>query len=214
MMLWTVGRSDSETIKTLALEVRDVEQAFQGSFAAVMINLEIPEEIVLEVCRHARDHDIPVILDAGPIREVDFRALRGLEIISPNESEAQAITGIPCTSPESAEKAARRLVEITPSRYAVIKLGERGALLFDPASGRAELIPGIRVKAVDTTAAGDAFTAALAVHYLRHGDIASAVPFAHAVAAVSVTRLGAQPSMPTLEEVRSFARERGLDLAI
>ena len=198
----------------MTLQAQDVRRAFERSYAAVLINLEIPEEIVFEVCRQARSRGIPVVLDAGPIREVDFHALEGLEIISPNESEAQAITGISCTSPEEAERAARRLVEITPSRYAVLKLGARGALLFDPATGRADLVPGFQVKAVDTTAAGDAFTAALAVHYLRHRNILSAVPFAHAVAAVSVTRLGAQPSMPTLEEVQGFVREGGLDVAI
>ncbi|MBN1838199.1 MAG: ribokinase [Spirochaetales bacterium] len=198
----------------MALRPEDVQKAFRKSYGAVMINLEIPEEIVFEVCRQAGAHGIPVVLDAGPIRDVDFHALEGLEIISPNESEALAITGIPCTSLESAERAARRLVEITPSRYAVLKLGERGALLFDPSTGRADLFPGVTVKPVDTTAAGDAFTAALGVHYLRHGDIAAAVPFANTVAALSVTRLGAQPSMPTLQEVRSFAAERGLEVAI
>lgn len=198
----------------MTLGSEDVQRAFERSYAAVTINLEIPEQIVFEVCRQAQRRGIPIVLDAGPIRKVDFHALSGLEIISPNESEAQAITGVSCTSLESAGQAARRLVEITPSRYAVLKLGERGALLYEPATERLEHFPGVPVKPLDTTAAGDAFTAAMAVRYLQNGDIAAAIRFANAAAALSVTRLGAQPSMPTLREVASFARERGLDVCI
>jgi ribokinase len=197
----------------MAIRGEDVAEAFRERYAAVVINLEIPEEIVLEVCRQAHLHSIPIILDAGPIRKVDFHALSDLEIISPNESEAQAITGIPCSSVEAAEGAARRLVEITPSRYAVLKLGERGALLYEPAGERVEHFPAVPVKALDSTAAGDAFTAAVAARYLDSGDIAAAIRFANVGAALSVTRLGAQPSMPTLKEVEAFARERGLDVA-
>jgi ribokinase len=198
----------------MALRAEDVEQAFDRSFAAVLINLEIPEEIVFEVCRQARRNDTPIVLDAGPIRRVDFHALSGLEIISPNESEAEAITGIACTSLEGAERAARRLIEIAPSRYAVLKLGERGALLYDPAGDRMEHFPGVPVKALDSTAAGDAFTAAVTTRFLQVGDITAAIQFANVVAALSVTRLGAQPSMPSLREVESFARQRGLDVAV
>ena len=196
----------------MAIRAEDVAEAFRDSYAAVTINLEIPEEIVFEVCRQAHLHDTPIILDAGPIREVDFHALSDLEVISPNESEAQAITGIACNSLEEAERSARRLVEITPSRFAVLKLGERGALLYEPGSGRVEHFPGVPVKALDSTAAGDAFTAAVAARFLQGGDIAAAIRFANVGAALSVTRLGAQPSMPTLQEVEAFARERGLDL--
>ena len=198
----------------MALRGEDIGRAFDRSYAAVVINLEIPEAIVFEVCRQAQSRDTPIVLDAGPIRRVDFHALSGLEIISPNESEAEAITGIACASLETAERAARRLVEITPSRYAVLKLGERGALLYDPAADRVEHFPGIPVKALDSTAAGDAFTAALTARFLHDGDIAAAIRFANVVAALSVTRLGAQPSMPTLQEVETFARERGVDIAV
>jgi ribokinase len=198
----------------MAIRPDDVGKAFDRGYSAVMINLEIPETIVFEVCRQAKSHRTPIVLDAGPIRRVDFSALAGLEIISPNESEAEAITGIACTSLETAERAARRLVEITPSRYAVLKLGERGALLYDPAANRVEHFPGIPVKALDSTAAGDAFTAAVTARFLQGGDIAGAIRFANVVAALSVTRLGAQPSMPTLREVKAFARERELDRVV
>jgi ribokinase len=189
----------------MALEEGDLDRAFEGrSYAAAMINLEIPEQVVLGVCRRARERRLPVILDAGPVRKLDFHRLQGLEIISPNESETRAITGLPCGDPEQAARAAARLLEITGSRYAVLKLGERGALLYPGEGGGAQHVPPFQVKAVDSTAAGDAFTAAMTAHYLRHGTLAEAVRYANAAAALSVTRLGAQPSMPTAAEVERF----------
>jgi ribokinase len=196
----------------MAIREQDVAEAFAGTFAAVMINLEIPQSIVLEVCRLAREKDLPIILDAGPIRDLDFSLLHGLEIISPNETETQSITGIPCTDVDEAARAARRLVEIAPSRYAVIKLGERGALVYDSERDRSEYIAGYPVHAVDSTAAGDAFTAAATAHYLCYHDLLQAVRYANAAGAVAVTRLGAQPSLPTEQQVAEFIRQRGLEI--
>jgi len=193
------------------LRREEVAEAFSGDYRAVMINLEIPPRIVQEVCRLARARRVPVILDAGPIRQLDFGALAGLEVSSPNESEAQAISGIACADEAGALAAARRIVQITPSRYAVIKLGRRGALLYDPAKDRGEMFPALEVQAVDSTAAGDAFTAALTAAYLRHGDMRRAVRYANAAGALSAPRLGAQPSLPRREELEAFLRERGLE---
>jgi ribokinase len=195
----------------MSIRATDLAGAFEGSHRGVMINLEIPQQIVQEVCRLAHRRGLPVILDAGPVRDFDFAALAGLEVISPNETEAQAISGIECTDTADALAAARRIVEITPSRYAVIKLGRRGALLYDPAADSGELVPALEVQAVDSTAAGDAFTAALAAQYLRHGDMRRAVRYANAVGALSTMRLGAQPSMPNRQEVQVFLQERGLN---
>jgi ribokinase len=196
----------------MTIREQDVAAAFTGHFSAVMINLEIPQSIVLEVCRFARQKDLPIFLDAGPIRDLDFSLLHGLEIISPNETEAQSITGIPCTDVDATARAARRLVEIAPSRYAVIKLGNRGALVYDREQDSSEHIAGYAVDAVDSTAAGDAFTAALTAHYLRYQDLVQAVRYANAAGAVAVTRLGAQPSLPTGQQVRQFIRQRGLEI--
>ncbi len=190
----------------MAIREDDVARAFTGSYRAVMVNLEIPQSIVLTVCRLAREHDLPVILDAGPVREFEFPRLSGLEIVSPNEVEARAITGIECRDARETERAARRLLEIAPSRFAVIKLGERGALLYDPERNQARHIPGYRVRAVDSTAAGDAFTAAMTAQYLRTGNLEQAIRFANAAGAISVTRLGAQPSLPSEQEVQAFIR--------
>lgn len=195
-----------------AIRESEVAEALTGTYAAVMINLEIPQEIVLEVCRLAREKDLPVILDAGPVRDLDFSLLHGLEIISPNESETRAITGIECRGVDDAVEAAQKLVRIVPSRYAVIKLGQRGALLYDAEQDYAKYLKGHPVRAVDSTAAGDAFTAAMTAHYLRFGDLPQAVAYANAAGALTVTRLGAQPSLPTNREVGEFIRARGLEI--
>jgi ribokinase len=196
----------------MALGKEDVAEAFSGTYRAVLINLEIPDEIVLEVCRLAREKSLPIVLDAGPIRKLDFSLLHGLEIISPNETETQAITGIECRGIDDAVQAAQKLVRIAPSRYGVIKLGERGALLYDVEQDCAKYVKGYPVEAVDSTAAGDAFTAAMTAHYLRHGDMHQAVAYANAAGALAVTRLGAQPSLPTAREVAAFIHERGLEI--
>jgi ribokinase len=197
----------------MAIRREDITRVFSGTFAAVLMNLEIPVEIVLEVCRLARERDLPIVLDAGPIRELDFSLLHGLEIISPNETETRSITGIECRGIDDAVEAAGRLLRIAPSRYAVIKLGGRGALLYDGEQDQPQYVRGHAVEAVDSTAAGDAFTAAMTAHYLRHGDILEAVRYANAAGAVAVTRLGAQPSLPTAQQVRAFLQERGLEIA-
>jgi ribokinase len=196
----------------MAIRKEDVAEALTGTYRAVMINLEIPEEIVLEVCRLAREKRLPIILDAGPIRKLDFSLLHGLEIISPNETEVRAITGIECRGVDDAVQAAQKLVRIAPSRYAVIKLGERGALLYDSEQDYAKYVKGYPVEAVDSTAAGDAFTSAMTAHYLRYGDISQAVAYANAAGALAVMRLGAQPSLPAASEVRAFIQERDMEI--
>jgi ribokinase len=199
----------------MAIQETDVAEAFAAgptAYAAVMINLEIPQNIVLEVCRLARERELPVVLDAGPIRDLDFTAVGGLEIISPNETETQAITGIECRGIDDVIQAAQKLVQISPSRYAVIKLGERGALIYDAEQDYSKYVRGYSVEAVDSTAAGDAFTAAMTTHYLRYGDMTEAVAYANAAGALAVTRLGAQTSLPTTGEVHAFIRERGLEI--
>jgi sugar/nucleoside kinase (ribokinase family) len=120
---------------------------------------------------------------------------------------AEAFTGA-----YEAVEAAQKLVRIVPSRYAVIKLGQRGALLYDAEQDYAKYLKGYPVQAIDSTAAGDAFTAAMTAHYLRFGDLPQAVAYANAAGALTVTRLGAQPSLPTTREVQEFIRERGLEI--
>ncbi len=192
----------------MAIRDEDVVAAFQHPYQAVMLNLETSIETIELVFRLARQKEIPVILDAGPARGYDLQVAKGVEIISPNEVEGEDITGIPCSDEKGAAEAARKLAEITAARHVVMKMGKNGALYYTRESGETELIPGYTVKAVDTTAAGDAFTAGLTVSYLQQGDISRAVRYANAVGALTVTRLGAQPSLPTKAEVERFVQTR------
>jgi ribokinase len=195
----------------LAIRPEDVERAFERSFDALVVNLEISPGIVEEACRQAGRRGVPVFLDAGPVREMDLGRLTGLHVLSPNETETRAYSGLPCGTDEEAARASRRLAEITGSRFVALKLGERGCFLYESSSGRGQRVPGFPVRAVDATAAGDAFTAGLAAQYLRTGDLLRAARYANAAGALAVTRLGAQPSMPKRAEVEAFLRERGVE---
>jgi ribokinase len=194
----------------LSIRAEDVQRAFERTFDALVVNLEISSGIVEEACRLASRRGVPVFLDAGPVRELDLGKLAGLFVLSPNETETRAYSGLPCGTDQEAALASRRLAEITGCRYVALKLGERGAFLHETSSGRGERVPAFQVRAVDTTAAGDAFTAGLAAQYLRTGDLGRAARYANAAGALAATRLGAQPSMPRRAEVEAFLRERGV----
>ncbi|MGC8879869.1 MAG: PfkB family carbohydrate kinase, partial [Anaerolineae bacterium] len=125
--------------------------------------------------------------------------------------EASALTGVAIHGWDDARRAARQLLQHV-RKGVIVKLGSAGALAMDTESEHR--IEGIAVEVVDTTAAGDAFCAALGVA-LAHGmTFTEAACFANAVGALTVTRLGAQPSLPTLEEVRRFVEARGLAVTL
>ena len=100
----------------LTIRPEDVRRAFERSFDALVVNLEISPDIVEEACRQAGRRGVPVFLDAGPVREMDLRRLAGLHVLSPNETETRAYSGLPCGTDEEAARASRRLAEITGSR--------------------------------------------------------------------------------------------------
>ena len=177
----------------------DAALAAERSCDAILLQLEIPLRTVYHAISAGAARGIPVILDAGPPRAVPLEKLRGVTVLSPNEGETEALTGIHPGDLDSAGKAAALLEESTGANEVVLKLGERGALFKD--NGRYELVEAHQVEVVDTTAAGDSFTAALALEHSRGAGIEKAVRRALAAGALAVTRLGAQPSLPTAEEV-------------
>lgn len=183
---------------------RDVDKAMEKSYDAVIMQLEIPLDIVYYAFEKAKEKGIPVVLDAGPAMDINLSKLKGIHVISPNESEASTLTGITVDSRENALKAAKKLADASDAKYVVIKLGERGALIYEKASDYHELFPAFKVKAVDSTAAGDSFTAAMTIKMLEYGDTRKAIKYANAVGALCVSRKGAQPSLPTEEEVIRF----------
>lgn len=183
--------------------IEDVKKALdKESFDMILMQLEIPLETVYQTYELAREKGIPVFLDAGPAMNIPLERLQGLFIISPNEAETEALTGISADTKEGALKAAKWLYEKVKPQYVILKLGERGALLYN--EGDAKFIDCFKVNAVDSTAAGDTFGASLAIQLCKGMQMEKAILFAHAAAGICVSRKGAQDSIPTEEEVEEF----------
>ncbi len=169
-----------------------------------MLQLEIPLETVCHTARLAAAAGVRVILDPAPAGPLPAALLVDAAYLTPNEHEAELLTGVTVTDPGSAEAAARQLLA-RGARGVIITLGAKGAWLASQTAGH--LIASRPVKAVDTTAAGDAFNGGLAWALGRGLPIEEAVAEACAVGALSATRLGAQPSLPTAAELKQFLSE-------
>jgi len=172
----------------------------------VLLQLEVPLATVSRAVYMARQADVKVILNPAPAQSLSDELLTQVDIITPNESEASLLTGVAVTDLPSAKEAAWALLRAGVGTV-VITMGQRGALLTR--DDGMVLVPGFVVEAVDTTAAGDAFNGGLAWAWARGMDLDKAVRFSNAVGALAVTKMGAQPSLPTLEEVRAFLVGRG-----
>ncbi len=170
----------------------------------VLLQLELPLDSTARVIELARATGKQVVLDAGPVCRNPLPAFYQVGVLTPNEAETEALTGLAIRDQESAARAAAQLLERGPGAV-VLKLGARGALLAS--RDKTILLPAHAVKAVDTTAAGDAFTAALAVCLAEGKELEQAVRVAIAAGALAVTKMGAQPSMPTRAELDAFLRE-------
>ncbi|MCS7174895.1 ribokinase [Pseudothermotoga sp.] len=167
----------------------------------LLLQNEIPFDVNLEIARKFKQKGKFVIFDPAPASNIDGEIFKYVDIITPNEAEAQQITG------KQGESAAETLLEMGCSNV-LLKLGEKGCL-FVGHLGRYKL-DAFKVKAVDTTAAGDIFNAAFAVWYEKTEDVYDSLRFASAAAAISVTRLGAQSSIPSFEEVIRFLKEQSV----
>ena len=177
----------------------------------LLIQLEIPIETVTRAAEIASSAKVRVVLDPAPAPESPLpdRLVRLVDFINPNEVEAKALTGTNVADERGARDTAERLLAMG-CRSVVLKLGARGAFVADGDTRAA--VPGIHVDAVDTTAAGDAFAGALAVALGEGRPVMEAVRFANVAGAISVTRMGAQPSMPRRAEVVEFAAARKIPL--
>jgi ribokinase len=181
----------------------DVKKAAKAirSAAVLVAQLETPLETVQAAAEIAAKAGVPVILNPAPARLLPDKLLRLVSILTPNETEAELLTGIKVTNEAAYAKAAVKL-QARGVETVILTLGSRGAFIAE--AGGKQLVPGFKVKAVDTTAAGDVFNGALAVALAEGKTLPAAVRFANAAAAISVTRLGAQPSAPTRTEIESL----------
>ena len=178
----------------------DAARPLFESADAVVLQLEIPPETVARTLRLAREAGKPTILDAGPPRRPIDPAVFECTILTPNEAEAAALLDL-APGTMSLEEMAKELLARGP-KAVVIKAGGRGAVIAQ--GGRLVRVPAFKIDPVDATAAGDAFTAALAVEWVKGTDLAEATRVANAAGALACLKFGAQPSMPTADELDRF----------
>ena len=189
----------------------DVEDAMTCLPDAVFVQFEIPDAAVIAAVEYANKKKIPVFVDAGPARtDYPLEKLGKIEVISPNETETLALTGILPNNTDNCLRASYELMKRVNAKYVVIKLGGRGAYIYD--GTYAKHITTYDGDVVDTTAAGDAFTAAMTLEYLRSSDIVRAVKYANAVGTIVVGKAGASSSLPTAAQVDEFIRANGIVL--
>jgi ribokinase len=186
--------------KLCADHVRDAINAFRAS-AVLLVQLEAPLETVEAALDQARDCRMTTVLDPAPARELPDSLLRKVDILTPNETEAEFLTGVPVRDVESAGAAASRLRERSLGDV-VVTLGPAGCV-WAWSSGF-EHVPAPVVEPVDTTGAGDAFNGGIAVALARGEGLAQALPLATRAGAASTLRRGAAAAMPTPEDLRPF----------
>ena len=187
------------------LSPNDIKKAESDitSSGALVAQLEIPLETVEFAAQLANSNGVLFILDPAPAQKLSPELLKMVDVLTPNETEAQILTGIEVTDEESARTAAIKLLDYG-IKSVILTLGSKGFLLAD--NDRMEFVPAIKVTAVDSTAAGDAFTGSLAVGLANGKTLYDSAVYANYVAALSVTKMGAQSSMPTSEEVEKFIK--------
>jgi ribokinase len=173
------------------------------SAALLVAQLETPLATVTAAVDVAVKAGVPIILNPAPARRLPNSLLKRITVLTPNETEAELLTGIRVTDAAAAAKACSKLRSRGVGTV-ILTLGSRGAFLADDNGQR--LVPGFKVKTVDSTAAGDIFNGALSVALAEGRTVLDAVRFANAAAALSVTRRGAQPSAPTRADIEKFLR--------
>jgi len=184
-------------------DLKKARKVFAGA-SVMVVQLEIPLDTVQIAAVLAAKSGARVILNPAPARALPDELLRHVSILTPNETEAELLTGIKVDSDSSAAKAAS-VLRARGVQTVILTLGARGALVAS-SDASPQLVPGFKVKAVDTTGAGDVFNGALAVALAEEQPLLDAVRFANAAAAISVTRLGAQPSAPSRREIQRLLK--------
>lgn len=174
------------------------------SSGVLVAQLEIPLETVEFSAQLASKNGVLFILDPAPAQKLSPELLKMVDILTPNETEAQILTDIKVADEESACTAAKKLLKLGV-KSVILTMGAKGCLIAG--SDRVEFVSALKVDVVDTTAAGDAFTGSLAVGLAQGKKLYNAALYANYVAALSVTKMGAQSSMPLKETVESFIKD-------
>lgn len=173
---------------------------------ALLMQLESPVESVLAAAEIAHQNHTTVVLNPAPARVLSDELLALVDIITPNETEAEKLTGVRVENDDDAARAAKVLHDKGIGTV-IITLGSRG--VWASVNGEGRRVPGFKVKAIDTIAAGDTFNGALVTALLEGKRMDDAIRFAHAAAAIAVTRKGAQPSVPWRKEIDEFLSQQG-----
>ncbi|HCD3312199.1 TPA: ribokinase [Enterobacter chengduensis] len=184
----------------------EAQRAIIGEAEALLMQLESPVESVLAAAKIAHENHTTVVLNPAPARVLSDELLALVDIITPNETEAEKLTGIRVENDDDAARAARALHDKGIGTV-IITLGSRG--VWASVNGEGRRVPGFKVKAIDTIAAGDTFNGALVTALLEGKRMDDAIRFAHAAAAIAVTRKGAQPSVPWRKEIDEFLSQQG-----
>lgn len=188
-------------------ELNSAKEAI-GACNVVVAQFETNMNMTIEAFRHAQECGVVTLLNPAPAKVIPEELLRFTDIIVPNETETTELTNVKVEDLASARTAAEFFLK-KGVKYVIITLGEKGAAVISDKEN--ELVPAFKVKAVDTTAAGDSFIGAVASSLdgskLSFEALKAAVLFGNKVSSIAVQREGAQPSIPTLEEVLSIYRE-------
>lgn len=171
----------------------------------LLMQLETPLLAIIQAAKIAKHSNTQVVLNPAPARELPDELLSLLDMITPNETEAEILTGVKVVDEVSAKQAAQ-VFHQKGIQKVLITLGSKGVFVSE--NGQGEIVAGFRVNAVDTTAAGDTFNGGLVTAMLEDKPLDEAIRFAHAAAAISVTRKGAQPSIPTRQETFDFLSQQ------
>lgn len=183
----------------------EAANAITDDLDLLLVQFETKEDVVIKTVNEAIKKGITTVVDCGPAKGFPLEEIQGITIISPNESEAKELTGVSPDDEESMIKASKILLERSKAKYAVLKLGARGCSVYD--SKDFKILPAYKSEVVDTTAAGDSFTAAMALEFIKSGDIYSACDIGNKAGSIAVSRMGADASMPTIDDILKITKK-------
>ncbi|MBP3442366.1 MAG: ribokinase [Clostridia bacterium] len=186
------------------IDPQEAADCIDESLDLLLVQFETSEDAVVECVNKAISQNITTVIDCGPAKNFNLERMQGATIISPNENETEALSGMFPADENSILEASKIIMERSRAKYVVLKLGSRGCSVWN--GENLKIIPAYKSKVVDTTAAGDCFTAALALEYKKCGDIYAACDMGNKAGSVAVSRMGAESSMPTIEDLVKFEK--------